>query len=118
MCYLVQIPKIDNSTIFHIVKKNFKVLSALAIPFKSKVPTVHEDPPVLVPCEALNPDCIADWDVMANIKGYSSYHNELRGNVHEQRRQGITINNDNDPLPENSTSTQTSNAQQIYDLGP
>ncbi len=44
MCYLVRIPKINDSTIFHIVKKNFKVLSARAIPFESEVPTMSENP--------------------------------------------------------------------------
>ena len=38
MCYLVRVPKIDDSTIFHIVKKNFKILAAPAVPFDSERP--------------------------------------------------------------------------------
>jgi hypothetical protein len=107
MCSLVHIPKIDDGAIFQIVKKNFKVLSAPAFLFQSEVPAMHENPlpaPV-IPGEALNPDCIADRDVLANIKGFLTYHNELRGNVNEQRRQGITVNDDNIPLPKNTTPT-------------
>ncbi len=40
----MQIPEINDGTIFHIIKKNFKVLSAPAIPFKSKVPAMHKNP--------------------------------------------------------------------------
>ena len=40
MCYLVRIPEINDSTIFHIVKKNFKVLKAPAVPFESEAPNV------------------------------------------------------------------------------
>ncbi len=69
MCYLVRIPEINNSTIFHIVKKNFKVLSAPAIPFESKAPTVHVEP-TPVPGEAANPDRVADRNVVPNIEGY------------------------------------------------
>ena len=72
MCYLMRITEIDASTIFHIVKKNFKILSAPAIPFKSKKPTaVHVDP-APVPREAVNPDRVADRNVVPNIEGYSN----------------------------------------------
>jgi hypothetical protein len=119
MCYLVHIPEIDDSTIFHIVKKNFKVLSAPAIPFESKMPAMRENPllALVIPGEVLNPDCIADRDVMANIEGFLTYHNKLPGNVNEQKRQGITINDNNDPLPKNATPARTSVTQQIYDSG-
>ena len=68
MCYLRHIPKIDDSTIFHIVKKNFKALSAPAIPFKSEAPAVRVEP-TPVPGEVVNPDLIADCDIVPNIKG-------------------------------------------------
>jgi hypothetical protein len=104
MSYLVRIPKIDNSTIFHIVKKNFKVLSAPAIPFESKAPAMHVEP-TLVPGEAANPDWVADRNVVPNIKGYSN-RDSLQGDIDEQRRQCITVDNDNNPLPENATPAQ------------
>ena len=105
MCYLVRISEIDDSTTFHIVKKNFKVLSAPATPFESEVPAVRENrpPAPVIPGEALNPDRIADRDVVVNIKGFSTYHIELCGDVTEKKRQGMTVNDDNDPLPENAT---------------
>jgi hypothetical protein len=57
-----------------IVKKNLKVLSALATPFESEVPAVHENrpPAPVIPGEALNPDCIADRDVVPNIEGLAN----------------------------------------------
>ncbi len=102
---VLRIPKINDSTIFLIVKKNFKVLFAPAIPFKSKVPSMHNNslPAPVIPGEALNPDRIADRDVVVNIKGFSTYHIELCGDVTEKKRQGMTVNDDNDPLPENAT---------------
>jgi hypothetical protein len=106
MCYLVQIPKINNGTIFHIVKKNFKVESPPAIPFESKAPTpVKHVDPLSVPGEAVNPDRIADSNVQLNIKGYSN-RDLLRDDINKQRRQGITVNDDNKPLPENATPAQ------------
>ncbi len=74
MCYLVHIPEINDSTIFHIVKKNFKVLSAPATSFESKVPAVRENcpPAPVIPDEALNPDRIADRDVVPNIEGLAN----------------------------------------------
>ena len=72
MCYLVRIPKINDSTIFHIVKKNFKIFGAPAVPFDSKRPTaMRVDPtPVPVPGVAANPDRIANRNVVPNIEGY------------------------------------------------
>jgi hypothetical protein len=114
MCYLVRIPEINDSTIFHIVKKNFKVLSALGIPFESKAPAVHVEP-APVPGEAANPDRVADRNVVPSIEGYSN-RDSLRGDIDEQRRQGITVDDDNDPLPENATPAQNK-AQRIYESG-
>jgi hypothetical protein len=114
MCYLVRIPEIDDSTIFHIVKMNFKVLPAPAIPFKSKAPAVHVDP-APVPGKAANPDRIANRNVVPNIEGYSN-RDLLLGDIDEQRRQGITVDDDNDPLLENATPAQNE-AQRIYESG-
>jgi hypothetical protein len=71
MCYLVCIPEIDDSTIIHIVKKNFKILAAPAIPFESERPAAVRMDPASVPGEVVNPDRIADHNVMPNIEGYS-----------------------------------------------
>ncbi len=74
MCYLVRISEIDDSTTFHIVKKNFKVLSAPATPFESEVPAVRQNcpPAPVIPGEALNPDRIVDRDVVPNIEGLAN----------------------------------------------
>jgi hypothetical protein len=117
MCYLVCIPEIDDSTIFHIAKKNFKILAAPAVPFNSERPTaMRVDPaPVAVPGEAMNPDRIADRNVVPNIEGYLD-RDSLRGDIEEQRRQGITVDDDNKPLPDNATPAQNE-AQRIYESG-
>jgi hypothetical protein len=117
MCYLVRIPEIDDSTIFHIVKKNFKILAVPAVPFDSERPAaMRVDPaPVAVPGEAVNPDRIADSNVVPNIEGYLD-RDSLRGDIEEQRRQGITVDDDNEPLPENATPAQNE-AQRIYESG-
>jgi hypothetical protein len=117
MCYLVRIPKIDDSTIFYIVKKNFKILGAPAVPFDSERPeAMRVDPaPVPVPGEAMNPDWIVDRNVVPNIRGYLD-RDSLRGDIEEQRRQGITVDDDNEPLPENATPAQNE-AQRIYKSG-
>ncbi len=110
--------EIDDSTIFHIVKKNFKILGAPAIPFDSERPAaMRMDPaPVPVPGEAVNPDRIADRNVVPNIEGYST-RDLLRGDIEEQRRQGITVDDNNEPLPENATPGQQNEAQRIYASG-
>ncbi len=56
--------------------------------------------PVPVPGEAVNPDRIVDGNVVPNIEGYLD-RDLLRGDIEEQRRQGITVEDDNEPLPEN-----------------
>jgi hypothetical protein len=85
MCYLVRIPGIDNSTIFHIVKKNFKILGAPAIPFDSERPAAMRLDPVLVPVPgaAVNPDRIADRNVVPNIEGYLVF-DLLQGDIEER----------------------------------
>jgi hypothetical protein len=109
MCYLVRIPEINNSTIFHIVKKNFKILSAPAIPFESEALAVHVEP-ASVPGKAANPDRVADCNVVPNIEGYSN-RDLLQGDIDEQRRQGITVDNNNDPLPENAPLPKTRHSE-------
>jgi hypothetical protein len=70
--------------------------------FDSERPVaMRVDPaPVPVPGEAVNPDRIVDGNVVPNIEGYLD-RDLLRGDIEEQRRQGITVEDDNEPLPEN-----------------
>jgi len=63
----------------------------------------------------VNPDRIADCNVVPNIEGYLD-RDLLRGDIEEQRRQGITVEDDNEPLPENATPAQNE-AQLIYESG-
>jgi hypothetical protein len=57
MHYLLHISEINNGTIFHIVKKKFKVLPVLAIPFVSKEPAaVHVELAPVLGNATTNPD--------------------------------------------------------------
>ena len=116
MCYLVCIDDIDDSTIFHIVKRNLRIESPPAIHFESetRTPIARVNPPP-VPGEAVNPDRILDRNVATNIEGYVD-RDSLRGDIEEQRRQGITVDDDKDPLPENATPAQQE-AQRCYESG-
>jgi hypothetical protein len=72
--------------------------------------------PTLVPLgEAPNPDRVADCNIVPNIKGYSNC-DSFQVDIAEQRRQGITVNDDNDPLPENATPAQNK-AQRVFKSG-
>ena len=71
--------------------------------------------PTTEPGEAIWGDRGMDRNVVPNIEGYVD-HDSLRADIEEQRRQGITVDDNNDPLPENVTPAQQE-AQRIYDSG-
>jgi hypothetical protein len=97
MCYLVRINEIEN-IIFHIAKRNFKVTAAGALPFASEKPAA-----TVVP--ALNAPVIDDMrastrNVVPNAGNLS--RGGTREEIEELRRNGITVDNDNNPAPKNA----------------
>ena len=102
MCYECRIPEIDDNTMFHIVCANFKVDTAPATPFEDKLaltPVVH------VPREgdeerervaALRAD---EGDIVPNV------HGTFAEDIAELRREGVEVDDDNEPAPENAQAT-------------
>ncbi len=97
MCYLVCINDFDDGTIFHIVKKNFRVDTAPAQPFPSKAPV---QACATAPSDAVNPDRSSACNITANIEGGLS-RVATREEIKQLRQQGITVDDDNEPGPEN-----------------
>ena len=97
LCYLVCIPEIDDGTEFYIVKRNLKIVQAPPTPFASEEPQAAAVPPV--------PDNTRERqssnNVTSNIEGGLS-RAATREEIEELRRQGITVDDDNEPAPENA----------------
>jgi hypothetical protein len=98
-CYLVCIQEIDNGTEFYIVKKNFKVKTAPPTPFPSKAPQAAAAPMLPIPNNALERQSFTN--VTSNIEGGLSCA-ATREQIKELRRQGIEVDNDNEPVPKNA----------------
>ncbi len=99
--YLVRIPEIDDGTQFYVVKKNFKVDQAAPIPFKSERPTTTTLPPgrpTGAPAISIERD--STCNVVNNIEGHMS-HNLSSEEIKELWQQGIEVDDDNEPAPEN-----------------
>jgi hypothetical protein len=97
MCYLVRIGNIDNSTIFYISKRNFKVTLSGAVPFNSEMRAPVEpaiDAPVINELRA------SGRNVVPNIGNLS--RGGTREEIEELRWNGITVDNDNDLAPKNA----------------
>jgi hypothetical protein len=97
MCYLLCINGFDDRTVFHIIKKNFKIDMAPAQPFPSKAPVQAS---AATPGDAVNSDCSSTHNNMANIKG-GLRRVAAREEIKQLHQQGITVDNDNKPAPEN-----------------
>ena len=94
-CYECRIPQIDNGTVFHICCSNFKVEKEGATPFQSE--TVPNAP---VETDASSPIVLEDLrasrvDVVSNV-GPAAH------DIAELRLQGIEVDDDNAPAPENA----------------
>jgi hypothetical protein len=101
-CYIVRIPEIDDGTEFHIVKFNFSVTRAPEMPFPGKQnrgPRLrrHQQLAAAVAAEA-DPLRIADRDVVPNV-------GDDGVDVDDLRHQGIEVDDDNKPAPENLDNT-------------
>ena len=92
-CYLVRIPEIDDGSIFHIVKKNFKVEVAPPVVFESKVAEPVNVPAPTAPSAATVEHAL-DRNVISNVEGTGT-------DVKDLARQGIAVDDDNEPVLEN-----------------
>ena len=95
-CYVVRIMEIDDSTQFFIVKKNFKITEAPTEPFPSEA-RIHAP---AAPGDSVNPERSSNRNTTANIEGGLS-RAAMREEIEQLRQQGITVDDDNEPAPEN-----------------
>ena len=98
MCYLLCINDFDDGTIFHIVKKNFRIDTAPVQPFPSKA---RAQAPAVAAGDAVNPDHSSDCNVTVNIEGGLS-QTATWEEIKQLQQQGITVKDDNEPVPENA----------------
>ena len=98
MCYLVRIGDIDDNTVFHISKKNFKVTLSGPIPFESEVRAPA--PPPAADAPAVDEQRTSSRNVVANVGNLT--RGGTREEIEELHRNGITVDDDNEPAPENT----------------
>jgi hypothetical protein len=98
MCYLYRINEVDDGTIFFISKKNFKVDTLAAIPFESEALAQPVRGHNALVCDELR---AAGANVVPNVGTLS--RGATREEIEELRRNGIEVDNDNEPAPENAT---------------
>ena len=101
LCYECRIPEIDNGVAFHITCKNFRVEIDGATPFDDKVFVLapQETGPVTV---ATAGDRLSVHNVAPNIRGV------LAEEIAELRQQGVEVDDDNEPAPQNAQPTPNS----------
>jgi hypothetical protein len=93
LCYLVTIPEFGDGVAFHIVKNNFRVEVAPEAVFASEVITVdHTAPP---PVDTV---FTSQTNVLPNVFGGTG----LREEIAQLRAEGIEVDDDNEPLPEDA----------------
>ena len=101
MCYLVRIDNIGEDVVLHIVKKNFKITVAPTEPFPSEA-LIHAP---AAPGDAVNPDRSSNRNTTINIEGGLSRAG-TREEIEQLRQQGITVDDDNEPAPENAQALE------------
>lgn len=94
MCYEVRIPSIDDGTIFHVVCSNFRVGTAAGTPFEDELAPAPRQ------AAAATNDEVELRTSHANVN-----RSELAQEVAELRQQGIEVDDDNEPAPENARPT-------------
>ena len=102
-CYLVRIPEIDDGSVFHIVKFNFMVTVAPEVPFPGELSrgprSRRNSHPAAAVAREVDPLRVSDCDVVPNI-------GELGDDkLDDLRRQGVAIDDDNEPAPKNTKPT-------------
>ncbi len=101
MCYECRLAEIDDNTVFHIVCNNFKVEVEGATPFEDEgvvsapAPATSAQNAERARIAALR---TAGEDVSSNI-------GNLQQEIAELRQQGIEVDDDNEPAPENANPT-------------
>ena len=93
MCYLVTIPEFGDGVTFHIVKKNFQVNVDPQTAFESKAAMGNLTPPPPVDWERAS-----GRNVVPNVFGGAG----LREEIEQLRAEGIDVDDDNEPLPEDA----------------
>jgi len=91
MCYLVTIPEFGDGVTFHIVKKNFQVQVDPETVFESEAAMGNPIPPPPVDGERAS-----GRNVVPNVFGGAG----LREEIEQLRAEGIEVDDDNEPLPE------------------
>ena len=101
-CYVVRIPEIDDGTEFHIVKSNFSVTTAPEVPFTGEQNhgprSRRNQQPAAAVADGVDPLRVIGHDVVPNLGEGGDVINELR-------RQGIEVDDNNEPAPENAEAT-------------
>jgi hypothetical protein len=103
MCYKVCIMEINDCTEFFIVKKNFKVEQRPTIPFKSEGPQEPAVPPI--PAPNIDAERSSDCNDVTNIVGGLPC-TTTREDINKLGRQGIEVDDDNEPAPKNVPAPQ------------
>jgi len=93
MCYLVTIPEFGDGVTFHIVKKNFQVNVDPQTVFESEAAMGNPIPPPPVDGERAS-----GRNVVPNVFGGAG----LREEIEQLRAEGIEVDDDNEPLPEDA----------------
>jgi hypothetical protein len=106
MCYLIRINDFNDGTVFQVVNKNFRIDTAPAQPFPSKAPV---QAPAATPGDGVNPDRSSTCNTMANIEG-SLLRTATREEIEQLCQQSITVNDDNEPAPENAQAPEPAEA--------
>jgi len=104
LCYECRISEIDDNTIFHISCNNFKVETSPSTPFEDEiVPSTPAQPPserLIAATRRSRDDAVLRVeasDVVPNVVGGSRAEE-----IAEMRQQGIQVDDDNEPAPENA----------------
>jgi len=108
MCYLVTIPEFGEGVTFHIVKKNFQVNVDPKTVFESKMTAavVNPNPP------PVDVDRASIHNVVPNIFGGAGLCEE----IHQLCAEGIEVDNDNEPLPEDAEPAPPDPVQYEYTI--
>ena len=106
LCYKHRIAEIDDNTVFHIMRNNFKVDTAASAPFEDEAVMSAQQlsDEARVVTEAREQDAalrIDGRDVLPNIGG------GLAQEIAEMRQQGIEVDDDNEPAPKNAAPLAT-----------
>ena len=96
MCYLVTLSEFGEGVTFHIVKKNFRVDVDPETFFESEGTALNPPPPPEVDAERTSFN-----NVVPNVFGGAG----LREEIEQLRAEGIEVDDDNEPLPNDAAPT-------------